>query len=239
MDICADNALSLSVFRKNLRSAAIDVDRLMNDDPHLARELSQECLNLLQLGAVPPLPITTFPYRDYGEALRLMSTGQQTGKLVLQARSTASAEPLAVADLRPYLDPEATYLATGAFGGFGRLLLPYLATAGARHITLLDRDPQRRRSDDWLRKTSATCLSLAEAIMQGDQTGDEDDAEAEDAGAEHTIAEPAPAHRVPSAFASTAADHFRNGTAPEAGRNAAPAGAGALDCHSGRLTGDA
>ena len=68
MDICADNALSLSVFRKNLRSAAIDVDRLMNDDPHLARELSQECLNLLQLGAVPPLPITTFPYRDYGEA---------------------------------------------------------------------------------------------------------------------------------------------------------------------------
>ena len=58
------------------------------------------------------------------------------------------------------------------------------------------------------------------------------DYQAEDAGAEHTIAEPAPAHRVPSAFASTAADHLRNGTAPEAGRNAAPAGAGALDCLS-------
>ena len=156
VDIYADNALSLSVFRKNLRFAAIDVDRLMNDDPYLTRELSQKCMDLLERGAVPPLPITTFPYRDYEEPLRLMTTGQHTGKLVLQAPSAGGGDgPLAVADLRPYLDPEATYLVTGAFGGFGRLLLPYLATAGARHITLLDRDPQRRRSADWLRKTSA------------------------------------------------------------------------------------
>ena len=157
VDIYADNTLSLAVFRKNLRFAAIDVDRLMNDDPYLTRELSQQCLDLLEKGAVPPLPITTFPYRDYEEALRLMTTGEHTGKLVLQAPPTATGDddPLPVADLRPYLDPEATYLVTGAFGGFGRLLLPYLATAGARHITLLDRDPQRRRSADWLRKTSA------------------------------------------------------------------------------------
>ena len=50
VDIYADNALSLSVFRKNLRFAAIDVDRLMNDDPYLTRELSQECLDLLDRG---------------------------------------------------------------------------------------------------------------------------------------------------------------------------------------------
>ena len=155
VDIYADNALSLSVFRKNLRFAAIDIDRLMNDDPYLTRELSQECLNLLEKGAVPPLPITTFPYRDYEEPLRLMTAGQHTGKLVLQAPPAGGGEQPPVADLRPYLDPEATYLVTGAFGGFGRLLLPYLATAGARHITLLDRDPRRGRSADWLRKTSA------------------------------------------------------------------------------------
>ena len=158
MDIYADNALSLSVFRKNLRFAAIDVDRLMNDDPYLTRELSQQCLDLLEQGAVPPLPVTTFPYRDYEEPLRLMTSGQHTGKLVLTAPPRDGSDgddSLPVADLRPYLDSEATYLVTGAFGGFGRLLLPYLATAGARHITLLDRDPQRRRSADALRKTSA------------------------------------------------------------------------------------
>ena len=163
VDIYADSSLSLSVFRKNLRFAAIDVDRLMNDDPYLTRELSQECLDLLDRGAVPPLPITTFPYRDYEEPLRLMTTGRHTGKLVLQAPSAGGGEQPPVADLRPFLDPEATYLVTGAFGGFGRLLLPYLATAGARHITLLDRDPQRRRNADWLRRTSALWY-LAEEI---------------------------------------------------------------------------
>ncbi len=155
VDIYSDNALSLSVFRKNLRFAAIDIDRMMSDDPVLAHELSQECMNLLEQGAVPPLPITSFPYRDYAQALRLMTTGQHTGKLVLQAPENPSAHSLPIVDLRPFLDPDATYLVTGGMGGFGKLLLPYLASAGARHLTLLDRDPQRRRSVDWVRKTSA------------------------------------------------------------------------------------
>ena len=155
VDIYADNALRLNIFRKNLRFAGIDIDRLMQEDPRLTHELSQECMNLLRLGAVPPLPITVFAYRDYGEALRLMTTGQHTGKLVLKAPSSGEKEGFPIIDLRPYLDPQATYLITGAFGGFGRLLLPYLVTAGARHFTLMDRDPLRRRDSDWLRQTSA------------------------------------------------------------------------------------
>ena len=69
--------------------------------------------------------------------------------------------------------------------------------------------------------TTATCLSLAEAIMQGDQGGDEVDAGAEAAAAEHTVAEPPPARRVPSAFASAPADYFPNGTAAPRGTNTA------------------
>jgi len=173
VDIYSDNALSLSVFRKNLRFAAIDIDRMMSDDPVLAHELSQECMNLLGQGAVPPLPITSFPYRDYAQALRLMTTGQHTGKLVLRAPAGSDADRLPIVDLRPFLDPDATYLVTSGMGGFGRLLLPYLASAGARHITLLDRDPQRRRSADWVRKTSALWYLTEEEeididIVQGD-----------------------------------------------------------------------
>ena len=173
VDIYSDNALSLSVFRKNLRFAAIDIDRMMNDDPVLAHELSQECMNLLGQGAVPPLPITSFPYRDYAQALRLMTTGQHTGKLVLRAPAASDADRLPIVDLRPFLDPDATYLVTGGMGGFGRLLLPYLASAGVRHITLLDRDPQRRRSADWVRKTSALWYLTEQEqididIVQGD-----------------------------------------------------------------------
>ncbi len=155
VDIYSDNALNLSVFRKNLRFAAIDVDRMMCDDPVLARELSQKCMNLLEEGAVPPLPVTVFPYRDYAQALRLMTAGRHTGKLVLKAPDAPGDEAPPVADFRPFLDSEATYLVTGGMGGFGKLLLPYLASVGARHFTLLDRDPQRRRSADWIRETSA------------------------------------------------------------------------------------
>ncbi len=171
VDIYADNSLSLSVFRKNLRFAAIDIDRLMSDDPELARELSQDCMDLLEEGAVPPLPITCFAFGDYADALRLMTTGQHTGKLVLRGPQDPGAEGFPIVDLRPYLDPEATYLVTGALGGFGRLLLPYLAAAGARHVTLMDRDPRRRRSVDWVRKTSALWYLAEEMeidIVSGD-----------------------------------------------------------------------
>ena len=141
VDIYADNALGLRMFRKNLRFAAIDVDRLMLDDPVLSRELSQACLDLLDRGALPPLPVTVFPYRDYAKALRLMTTGQHQGKLVLKAPSGPNDSGFTVADVRPLLDPDATYLVTGGLGGFGLRLLPYLAFSGARHVTLMDRDP--------------------------------------------------------------------------------------------------
>ena len=177
VDIYADNELGLRMFRKNLRFAAIDVDRLMIDDPILSRELSQACLDLLDRGALPPLPVTVFPYRDYAKALRLMTTGQHQGKLVLKAPSGPDDSGFTVADVRPLLDPDATYLVTGGLGGFGLRLLPYLAFAGARHLTLMDRDPRRRRTADWIRDSSSlanTDLEIEFDIVSGDVAVEED-----------------------------------------------------------------
>ena len=177
VDIYADNALSMRVFRKNLRFAAIDVDRLLLDDPHLSHELSRTCLDLLDQGAVPPLPLTVFPYADYGKALRLMTTGKHQGKLVLTAPSDPLEPGFPIADFRPFLDPEATYLVTGGLGGFGLRLLPYLVASGARHLTLMDRDPERRRSADWVRRSSAL-WKLSQPceleIVSGDVQSEED-----------------------------------------------------------------
>ena len=171
IDIYSDSDLGLRVFRKNLRFAAIDMDRLMIDDPYLSRQLSEECIDLLDRGAVPPLPVTEFDYGDYGKALRLMTSGQHQGKLVLRAPLTPNARIFPIVDRRPYLDSEATYLVTGALGGFGQRLLPYLATAGARHLTLIDRDPERRRSEFWLRQ-STTLSDIGKGVeielVQGD-----------------------------------------------------------------------
>jgi len=177
VDIYADNALSMRVFRKNLRFAAIDVDRLLVDDPHLSHELSRACLELLDQGAVPPLPLTVFPFSDYGKALRLMTTGRHQGKLVLKAPEDPPEPGFPIADFRPFLDPDATYLVTGGLGGFGLRLLPYLVAAGARHLTLMDRDPERRRSADWVRRSSALWKleqSCEIDIVPGDVQDEED-----------------------------------------------------------------
>ena len=163
VDIYSDNSLGLKVFRRNLRFAAIDMDRLMIDDPFLSRELSEKCLSLLARGSVPPLPVTSFDYGDYAEALRLMMTGQHEGKLVLKSPPAPGDRKFPVVDRRPLLDADATYLVTGGLGGFGQRLLPYLVTAGARHLTLMDRDPERRRSEYWLRQ-STTLSELGQGV---------------------------------------------------------------------------
>ena len=163
VDIYADSALGLRVFRKNLRFAAIDLDRLMVDDPYLSRELSEACLDLLDRGVVPPLPVTVFSYGDYAKALRLMTSGQHQGKLVLKAPPASAVPDFPIDDRRPLLDPEGTYLVTGGLGGFGQRLLPYLVTAGARHLTLMDRDPERRRDESWLRR-STTLADIGQGV---------------------------------------------------------------------------
>ena len=115
VDIYADNALSLCTFQKNLHFVGIDMDRLLMDDPKLLLHLFQTCLNLLSQGALPPLPVTTYPYKDYDEAMRLMMSGQHEGKLALTVPSSETDFP--ISDCRPFLDADATYLVTGGMGG--------------------------------------------------------------------------------------------------------------------------
>jgi len=160
VDIYTDNSLSMRVFRRNLRFAAIDVDRLMLDDPVLSHVLSQACLDLMAEGAVPPPALTAFPYGDYARALRLMTTGRHQGKLVLTAPPAGTDPGFGIADTRPFLDPGATYLVTGGLGGFGLRFVPYLIAVGARHLTLMDRDPERCRDLHWIRQN--TTLSKME-----------------------------------------------------------------------------
>ena len=156
VDIYSDSSLHLNVFRKNLRFAAIDIDRMMCDDPRLTRSISENCLDLLSQKEVNPIPYSIFPFHDYIQALRLMTSGQHQGKLVLQAPADDQHEvQLQIADRRDYFDAEATYLITGGFGGFGLKLLPYLYINGVRHLTYLDRNPNQQRDADWIKKWSS------------------------------------------------------------------------------------
>ena len=154
VDIYAENQISMRAFKKNLRFAGIDMDRLVLDDPKLVMYVSKTCLDLLDQGVLPPLQVTEYPYKDYQKALRLMMSGQHTGKLVLTAPKTPGNYGFPIIDCRSILDADATYLVTGGLGDLGLKLLCFLAASGARHITVMDRDSKGRRSSDWIRKSS-------------------------------------------------------------------------------------
>ena len=106
-----------------------------------------------------------------------MTTGQHQGKLVLTAPQASADSGFTVADVRPLLDSDGTYLVTGGLGGFGLRLLPYLVASGARHITLMDRDPERRRDAEWIRQSSALAYMSDDVefdILAGDVAVEED-----------------------------------------------------------------
>ena len=154
IDVYADSNLGMRVIRKNLRFVTIDMDRMMLDDPLLTRSLSLSCLDLISQGKVKPLPVNTYPFAEYETAMRKMVSGQHQGKLILELPDREERENLTIADHRPFLDPEATYLVTGGLGGFGLNVLSYLVRVGARHITLLDRNPNRGRDVEWIYRNS-------------------------------------------------------------------------------------
>ncbi len=154
IDVYADNNLGMRVIRKNLRFVTIDMDRLMLDDPLLSRSLCMSCLNLLGESHVKPLQISTYSFAEYETAMRKMISGQHQGKLLLVAPDKNKQNDLAIVDRRLFLDPEATYLVTGGMGGFGLSVLPYLTRVGARHITLMDRDPSGHRDFEWVYRNS-------------------------------------------------------------------------------------
>ena len=177
VDIYADRSLGLRAFAKNLHFVGVDVDRLGMDDPELLAQLVGACLELLEQGALPPLPVTTFPYKDYREALQLMMSGQHQGKLVLEAPAGGGDPGIPIHDCRPFLDGDATYLVTGGLGGLGMKLLLYLADCGARHLTLMDRASRGRRSGEWVRKASELGRFFPDCevhVVPGDAAAEED-----------------------------------------------------------------
>jgi polyketide synthase 12/epothilone polyketide synthase D len=162
MDIYSDRPLRMSVLRKNLRFAAVDIDRLMMENPKLAISLSEECLRLVAEGHLPALPTTEFGYAQYREALGTMMRGEHRGKIVL--RAPRGAESLPVCDERPLFSQDHTVLLSGCMGDFGLRLLAYIVAMGARHVLMFDRDPTRRRTAEWVRNASS--LNYLQADLQ-------------------------------------------------------------------------
>ncbi len=116
--------------RPDVRYLPFDLLEVSAADPLSLRRQLQKLVVAFQEGALAPIPCQSFPVEQLADAFRLMAQGRHVGKLViLQPQRPEPVRILA----------DATYLVTGALGGVGLQLLPWLADQGARSLLLVSR----------------------------------------------------------------------------------------------------
>ena len=138
-DIYLNSRIPLWPLRKNASFHVVAMDAVFTGDEKLTRNLLAEIAGLVEQGALRPLPFRSFPASRVDAAFRLMAQGKHTGKVVVAF--PASFVPRR-GELKPQgftVKPDGTYLITGAFGGFGKVLATWLVECGARHLVMSSR----------------------------------------------------------------------------------------------------
>ncbi len=116
--------------RPDARYLPFDLLEVAAAAPGLVRGLLLELLEQLGNGQLTPLPITVFPQERCVDAFRLMAQARHIGKVVI----SQPPRPPALT-----IDAEGAYLVSGALGGIGRQLLPWLVEQGAKELVLVSR----------------------------------------------------------------------------------------------------
>ena len=139
-DIYQNARIPLWPLRRNASFHVVAMDAIFAGDEELSRELLEALAGMVEQGALHPLPFRSFPACRVDAAFRLMAQGKHVGKVIVAfpepfvlRRGEAPVPPFEVKD-------DGSYLITGAFGGFGRVLALWLADCGARHLVLTGRN---------------------------------------------------------------------------------------------------
>jgi NAD(P)-dependent dehydrogenase (short-subunit alcohol dehydrogenase family) len=121
-----------------------DVEHILRDNPKLTAQLLDGALDFVARGIVKPAnPRQVFPVSRVKEAVRLMQTGQHSGKLLLSWEDDDVVSVVGDGGASARLRPDATYVLVGGLGGIGRSLARMLVDIGAQHLCFLSRSGWR------------------------------------------------------------------------------------------------
>jgi acyl transferase domain-containing protein/NADPH:quinone reductase-like Zn-dependent oxidoreductase/acyl carrier protein len=138
-DIYQNSRIPLWSLRRNASFHVVAMDAVFSGDEALTRAMLTDLSDLVEKGQLGPLPFRSFPASRIDAAFRLMASGKHIGKVVVSFPEVfvpRRGEPLAT----PFsIQSEGTYLITGAFGGFGKVIAEWLVQCGARHLVLSSR----------------------------------------------------------------------------------------------------
>ncbi|KAK6844177.1 hypothetical protein PG995_014287 [Apiospora arundinis] len=155
MDIGANASLPMARFAKNVSFCAVDLYHIIQTNSSLARSLTQAVIDLIAEGkACNPTPLRVFPVTEIEQAFRLMQSGKNVGRVIIDVQHDHIVPKLARKKSDWVFSPNASYLVAGGFGGLGRAILRWMAEKGAKHFIVPSRSGM----------TSQATLEVAEHI---------------------------------------------------------------------------
>lgn len=120
--------------------SSLNISELAAQRPHLIRKAFQQISPLLFNGAIKPAtPIRQFAPSNISDALNWFQDRKGAGNVVMNLSPGQRVEASIFNQAATKLDPNATYVIAGGFGGIGRTICRWFAARGARHLLILSR----------------------------------------------------------------------------------------------------
>ncbi|MBV9321528.1 MAG: SDR family NAD(P)-dependent oxidoreductase, partial [Mycobacterium sp.] len=169
-DIYGDSRLGLFPFRRNLAFYGVDLGLMSVSHPEKVRNLLDTVYRLTADGVLPLPESTHYALTDAATAIRLMSSAQHTGKLVLDIPRTERSRVVVPPEQAQVFRRDGAYIITGGLGGLGLFLAEKMATGGCGRIVLTSRsepNEQARATIEMIRSLGADvvveCGDIAQA----------------------------------------------------------------------------
>ena len=138
-DIYQNARIPLRPLRNNASFHVVAMDAVFHGNEELTRQMLEEISDLVEKGALRPLPYRAFPASRIDSAFRLMAGGKHIGKVVVAFPTPFVPRRGELPGPGFEVKPDGCYLITGAFGGYGKVLARWLVDCGARHLVLTSR----------------------------------------------------------------------------------------------------
>ncbi|MCB2262545.1 MAG: type I polyketide synthase [Candidatus Thiosymbion ectosymbiont of Robbea hypermnestra] len=138
-DIVNDNRLPLRPFNRSLTFAVVDIDQLMATRPEIFRRMLSEVWGRFMARDFTPLPVKVFPATQIVDAFNHMADSRHIGKIAISMRDLQGLSVWPMAMEKTLFKPDAAYLITGGFGGFGLEVAKWMSALGVRNLVLVGR----------------------------------------------------------------------------------------------------
>ncbi|KUJ07891.1 reducing type I polyketide synthase [Mollisia scopiformis] len=148
-DIDSRGQLPMYPFIKNTMFAGVDLAAyIMGEADNRGQEQMQEVFRMAEHHIIrPPYPLTTYSLDQAEDAFRMLQSGKNSGKMVLEVSNEAVVPVREGADGDYRFRPDATYVVAGGFGGIGRQITRWMARRGAQHILVLSRSTPEQNAE--------------------------------------------------------------------------------------------